>query len=121
MLAEMGHGCARRFDPLTICSYEVDVDDLVDLRTDADRAAAGVRLSDMSCAWKDDLSAGRRPASWRVSDRLLAAGATGILTPSFAMGAEADAANLVLWRWGDDPPHMVRLHDPDGRLLKSPP
>ena len=116
MLVEMGHGFARRFDPLTICSYDVDVADIVDLRTDADRLGAGVNLADMSCAWARDLSDGRRPASWRIAEHLIAAGAAGILTPSFATHARAGMTNLVLWRWGDDLPHRVRLHDPDGRL-----
>jgi RES domain-containing protein len=119
MLLEMGHGFAHRFDPLTICSYDVDVDDLVDLRTEADRAAAAVGLDEMSCAWALDVAAGRRPASWALAERLIAAGATGILTPSFATGARADMANLVLWRWGANPPHKLEVHDPSGRLPKN--
>ena len=119
MLLEMGHGFAHRFDPLTICSYDVDVDNLVDLRTDADRAAAAIRLADMSCPWAYDLATGRRPASWIIADSLIAAGAAGVLTPSFATGARADMANLVLWRWGASPPHKVEVHDPSGRLPKN--
>lgn len=121
MLVEMGHGLARRFDPLTICSYEVDCDDVVDLRTDADRASAGVSLADMSCSWASDLSAGRQPASQRIARKLIAAGAAGILTPSFATHARPDMANLVLWRWGESLPHLVRLHDPAGRLSNPRP
>jgi len=116
---EMGHGFAHRFDPLTICSYDVDVDDLVDLRTDSDRAAAGVELADMSCAWAYDLAAGKRPASWIIADTLIASGASGILAPSFAIGARVDMTNLVLWRWGSKPPHKVAVHDPSGRLPKN--
>jgi RES domain-containing protein len=119
MFLEMGHGFAHRFDPLTICSYDVDVDDLVDLRTDGDRAAAGVALADMSCAWAYDLAAGRRPSSWIIADTLIASGASGILTPSFAIGARVDMTNLVLWRWGSNPPHKVAAHDPSGRLPKN--
>jgi hypothetical protein len=37
MFLEMGHGLAYRFDPLTICSYDVDVADIVDLRSEAGR------------------------------------------------------------------------------------
>src|SRR5205085_1807609 len=44
LFLEMGQGFAHRFDPLTVCSYEVDVDGIVDLRTDRDREAAGVDL-----------------------------------------------------------------------------
>jgi RES domain-containing protein len=119
MFLEMGHGFARRFEPLTICSYDVDVDDLIDLRTEADRAAVAIGMADMSCAWAYDLTAGRRPASWTIADRLIAAGAAGILTPSFATGARIDMTNLVLWRWGADLPYRVEVHDPSGRLPKN--
>lgn len=119
MILEQGHGLAHRFDPLTICSYIVDVEDLVDLRTEADRKAANVDLADMACAWFEDLSNGKRPASWGVAEKLLAARASGIITPSFAHGARADHANLVLWKWGPDLPHKVEVHDPTGRLPRD--
>ena len=38
------------------------------------------------------------------------------MVPSFAPGALASDANLVLWRWGPDLPHRVEVHDPGGRL-----
>ena len=76
-------GFAHRFDPLTVCSYEVDVDGIIDLRTDHDREAAGVDLRDMACAWASDLAIGREPASWNVAERLMASGVPGILVPSF--------------------------------------
>jgi RES domain-containing protein len=119
LFLEMGHGLAHRFDPLTVCSYAVDVDGIVDLRTDRDRAAAGVDLRDMSCAWASDLANGREPASWDVAKRLMAGGVPGILVPSFANGARPDTQNLVLWRWGADLPYRVVVHDPDHRLPKN--
>jgi RES domain-containing protein len=57
MLVEIGHGFAHRFDPLTICSYNVDVDDIVDLRTDSGRAAEAIELTSMSCPF----ATGARP------------------------------------------------------------
>jgi RES domain-containing protein len=119
MLLEMGHGFAHRFDPLTICSYDVDVDDVVDLRTEADRAAAAVRVDEMSCAWAYEVASGRRPTSRALAERLIVAGVAGILTPSFANGARADTTNLVLWRWGADLPQKVVVHDPSRRLPKN--
>jgi RES domain-containing protein len=116
MLLEMGHGFGHRFDPLTLCSYSVDVDDLVDLRTDAARAEAAVDLAAMACPWAYDLASGRVPASQALARRLIGQGAAGILTPSFATGARPDMANLVLWRWGGALPHKVEVHDPEGRL-----
>lgn len=119
MFKEMGHGFGHRFDPLTVCAYAVDVEDIVDLRDDAGRAAAGVVLDDLACAWAYDLTQRRKPASWRVAETLIAAGAAGILVPSFATGARPGMDNLVLWRWGADLPHQVTVHDPDGRLPKD--
>lgn len=119
MICEMGHGFARRFDPLTICTYDLDVADLTDLRSDASRTAAGIALADMACPWELDLSEGRTPASWTIQARLSAAGAAGILAPCFARGARPDMHNLVLWRWGADLPHRVAVYDPSGRLPKD--
>jgi RES domain-containing protein len=119
MLVEIGHGFAHRFDPLTICSYNVDVDDIVDLRTDSGRAAEAIEVTSMSSPWAYDLANGNIPASWEIAKSLLARGAAGILSPSFATGARPDMANLVLWRWGPDLPHKVEVHDPGGRLPKD--
>lgn len=116
LLLEMGHGFGHRFDPLTICSYEVDVADVVDLRGEADRAAQGVALAEMGCAWGSDLAARRIPPSWKIAKTLIAKDAAGILTPSFANGAGPGTANLVLWRWGLTLPHRVKVHDPGRRL-----
>ncbi len=119
MFIEMGHGFGHRLDPLTICSYNVDIDDLVDLRTETQRAASGIALADLACAWAYDLAYGRKPASWNVAEQLIAAGASGIFVPSFAVGARTDMANLVLWKWGPKLPHKVEVHDPSGRLPKD--
>ena len=119
MLLEMGHGFGHRFDPLTICAYDVDVDDIIDLRTDADRSAQGIGLASMACPWAYDRANGRTPASWTLSASLIRAGAAGILAPSFARGARPSMANLVLWKWGPAPPHRVEVHDPNGRLPRD--
>ena len=116
MFTEMGHGFGHRFEPLTVCAYDVDVEDIVDLRGEDGRAAAGVTLADLACPWALDRAEGRTPASWRVATDLMAAGAAGILVPSFANRAKSDAANLVLWRWGDAPPLAIAVFDPSGRL-----
>jgi RES domain-containing protein len=115
----MAHGFPHRLDPLTICSYEVDVDDVVDLRTDPDRTAAGVTLAELGCPWELDLAEGREPASWRIAKQLIAGNAAGILVPSFARGARPDMHNLVLWTWRPDLPHRVNVFDPSGRLPKN--
>jgi RES domain-containing protein len=116
---EVSAGFAYRLTPYVLVSYDVDCDDVADLTSDASRAALGVSLADLACAWGDDMAAGREPASWAVVRRLLADGYVGILTPSFARGAAADEHNLVLWKWGPKRPHQVTAYDPTTKLPKN--
>jgi RES domain-containing protein len=116
---EINQGFAQKIEPCVLCSYDVDCEDIVDLRTDECRKAASVTFADMACAWFFELSQGREPASWRISKRLIVAGAAGVLVPSFAPGATASDQNLVLWRWSSRPPHLVSVYDPSGRLPKD--
>jgi RES domain-containing protein len=116
---EVSGGFAHRLTPYVLCSYDVDCDDIADLRTEAGRASLDVALSELGCAWGDALIAGREPESWAVVRRLRASGCAGILVPSFANGATADDQNLVLWRWGPDLPHRVAVYDPTGKLPKN--
>jgi RES domain-containing protein len=116
---EVSSGFAHRLTPYVLCSYDVDCEDVADLRTESDRTSLGVALSDLASAWGDALIAGREPESWGVVRRLLADGYAGILVSSFANGATADDRNLVLWRWGPDLPHKVTVYDPTGKLTKN--
>jgi RES domain-containing protein len=118
VIAEMTHGFAHRLEPLTVVSYDVDVEDIVDLRTAASRRAAGIKLVDIGCSWELDLAHGREPASWCIVNRLRKT-AAGILVPSFAKGARKDMHNLVLWKWGPHLPYRVTAHDPSGRLPRD--
>ena len=116
---EVSGGFAHRLTPYLLCSYDVDCEDIADLRTETGRTAKGVELDDLACAWGNDLIAGREPASWAVVRRLILEGQAGVLVPSFAHGATADDQNLVLWRWGPDLPHRVEAYDPTGKLPKN--
>lgn len=118
-LREVSHGFAHRLEPLVLCSYDVDCDDVVDLSDEAARRAAGVELGQLASPWALDLTEGRKPASHRAVQRLLQAGAAGAVVPSFATGAGPDDRNLVLWRWGPDLPHRVNVYDPSGRLPRN--
>ncbi|HEY8289760.1 MAG TPA: RES domain-containing protein [Acetobacteraceae bacterium] len=116
---EVSAGFAHRLTPYVLCSYDVDCEDIADLRSDAARAPYSITLDDLGCAWGDALIAGREPVSWRVVHRLLADGCAGMLVPSFANGATPDDQNLVLWRWGPDLPHKVAVYDSTGKLPKN--
>lgn len=116
---EASQGLAYRIDPCVLCSYDVDCDDIVDLRAPEGRDAAGLRLEDMACGWMDFLADGKRPPSWAIYDGLVGEGAAGILVPSFAPGADAGDQNLVLWTWAEDLQHRVSVIDPSGRLPRN--
>lgn len=118
-IKEAAQGFAHKFEPYLLCSYEVDCDDLVDLREATDRRAARVDQEDMACAWFAEAAAGHEPASWRLAKRLIAGGAAGFITPSFASRAKAGDFNLVLWDWSERLPHRVVVFDPSGRLPKN--
>jgi RES domain-containing protein len=118
-IKEMSHGFVHRLDPLVLCSYEVDCDDVVDLTDEAGRRAASVAVDEMSCAWMLEIAHGKRPASWVIYDRLAIGGISGILVPSFAIGADGGDRNLVLWHWGPDLPHKVEVYDSSGRLPRN--
>ena len=105
--------------PLTLCAYEVDCDDILDLTDAGTCAAQGIARADLACAWKDLATRGIRPPSWLVTEGLIAAGSTGVIVPSFARGAGAGDINVVFWDWGADPPHQVRVIDDDHRLPRD--
>ncbi len=116
-IKEAAQGFARKFEPYVLCTYEIDCEDVVDLRAEADRRSAGVAEDDMASAWFTEAAAGREP-SWRLARRLIAGGAAGLIAPSYAIAAGPGDANLVLWRWSGLP-HKVAAYDPSGRLPKN--
>ncbi len=118
-IKEAAQGFARKFEPYVLCTYEIDCDDVVDLRGENERRQARISNEDMASAWFADAAAGREPASWRLARNLIAGGAAGLTAPSFVSGADAGDVNLALWDWSDCLPHKVAVFDPSGRLPKS--
>ncbi len=118
-IKEASQGLALRIEPLVLCSYEVDCEDVLDLTTPAGLKTAGVGEGDLACGWMLLVHEGRTPPTWAMAKRLIGDGLAGVIAPSFAPGATADDRNLVLWRWGADRPHQVSVHDPSGRLPKN--
>ena len=113
---EANQGLAYRIDP-GLC-LDVDCEDIVDLRTTSDREGAGIDFDDMASAWMNFLAEGKRPPSWGICERLIGDGAAGFC-PGFAPGAGAGDQNLVLWRWGEELPHRVKVVDPSGRVPRN--
>lgn len=105
--------------PMTLCAYQVDCADVLDL-TDADVLAAhGIAAADLGCAWKDLATRGIKPPSWTMAEQLAAAGAAAAIVPSFAKGAGGADSNVVFWRWSTDPPHQLRVVDDEQRLPRD--
>jgi RES domain-containing protein len=105
--------------PMTLCAYEVDCEDILNLTDAATLEAHKIAQDDLSCAWKDLSTRGIKPASWAITERLVAAGIAGIVVPSFAKGAVAADINVVFWDWAPNPPHQLRVIDDDQRLPRD--
>ncbi|MGI4798011.1 MAG: RES family NAD+ phosphorylase [Janthinobacterium lividum] len=105
--------------PMTLCAYDVDCDDVLDLTDPATRTAHRTGPADLACAWKDLSTCGQTPPSWALADRLIAGGCAGIIVPSFASGATTIDANVVFWNWGPGSPHQVRVINDFGRLPQT--
>ena len=117
-IAEATQGFAFRFHPLTLCSYDVDCEDIVDLSSEAARDEAGIGDDTLACPWAQSLADGKKPASWSLHQRF-SPRKSGLLVPSFANRAPDGAVNLVLWKWRDRSPHKVIVFDPQTRLPKD--
>jgi RES domain-containing protein len=115
-LREAQAGFPFRFQPMTLCGYEVAAERIVDARRSAALAEAEVTTADLACAWRLDLAEGRVPASWLAVDRLVSCGAQGMVYPSFVLAAAAGDVNLVLWHWGAEDGAHVRVIDDERRL-----
>lgn len=105
--------------PMTLCAYEVDCQDVLDLTDAAVLAERGISPADLGCAWKDLSTHGIAPPGWTLAQRLAGAGTAGIIVPSFASGAGAGDINVVFWHWAADPPHQVRVIDDQGMLPRD--
>lgn len=116
---EAQQGFPFKAQPLTLCAYEVDCADILDLTDLAARDAAGADSGQLGCAWEAIASSGETPPSWRLAESLIAAGCAGVIVPSYAFGATERDVNVVFWIWSRSKPHKLRVIDDDGRLPKD--
>lgn len=105
--------------PTTLVCYEAEIDAVFDTR-DVDALAAegldAAALADTS--WRDQMTRSGEARTQAFARRLLARGLQGLLTRSFAPGAQADDLNLVLWRWGAAAPSKLFVIDDENRLSR---
>ena len=108
-----------KVQPMTLCAYDVDCEEVLDLTDAATLAANRIDPANLACPWKDLSTRGIKPPSWEITERLVAAGMAGVIVPSFAKGAAVADVNVVFWDWAPDPPHQVRVIDDDERLPRD--
>ena len=102
---------------MTLCAYEVDCTSVLDLTDSATRKEYRITLETLSCPWELLAGEGDEPPSWAMARRLIERDVAGIIVPSFAPNAPANARNLVLWRWNrPECDCRVRLIDDENRL-----
>jgi RES domain-containing protein len=116
---EVQQGFPFKAQPMTLCAYEVDCEDILDLTDTTILAAQGIAPADLACPWKDLSTRGIKPSTRLLAERLVARGTAGAIVPSFAVGATAADINVVFWDWAAIPPHQVRVVDDDRRLPKD--
>lgn len=119
--AEYQQGFAGRTQPVTICTYEVDSQPVVDLNNPEvqrilDEQFAGWQTED----WLTKKLRGEEAITWRIVDRLVESGYVGIRVPSYAPNRPDEGSNVVFFDWSPEPPTQVRVIDDDGRLQQRP-
>lgn len=91
---------------LEIVEVDVDADRIVDLRDTAALSVLGVDLADAIAPWQPAVADGETPSSWAVRDRLVGAGANGLIDPSRRQPGQW---HLVLFRWNEPDAPTVTL------------
>ena len=105
--------------PTTLVSYDADIGAVVDFSDPAALAAAGWTMAALSDpSWREQMKAKGEAPTQGLARQILDAGGHGLLVRSFAPGAGPADLNLVLWRWGDQPPTRLELIDSEGRLSR---
>jgi RES domain-containing protein len=116
---EAQQGLPFRAQPMTLVAYRVDCAAIVDLTDPDTLPPLGVAAADLAAPWEDLAVRGLDPPTWVLARRLIAAGAAGILAPSFAPGTGAADRNLILWHWDDAGDCRVQVVDDFGRLPRD--
>lgn len=99
--------------PVTLVAYRADIGPLLDGRDAVALKPFGMTPEDLAdLGWRDRMLSGQRVPTQELAEAAIAQGFAGIVVPSYARGAPADAFNLVLWAWDG----KLDLVDDDDRL-----
>jgi RES domain-containing protein len=111
--------------PGTFCHYDVSLYPVADLTSDSALAALGLTRADLLAPWKDQLSRGLRPSTWRISDKLIGAGYVAALYESAVPKNRPPVrpmpgVNVVVWAWSRRRKgRKVVALDPSGDLPRN--
>lgn len=118
-LIECSQGIPGRLSPVTLCEYDIECENIADLRKPKDQRALSIDFADLNCAWLTVQLSGRIAPSQKVAKDLKARHYNGLLVQSFEPKAQANSYNLILWNWGPKFPFKVNVYDPSGKLPKN--
>ncbi len=103
--------------PTTLVCYEAEIDAVFDTRDTDALAAEGMDAASLTdTSWRDQMRRSGEARTKAFARRLFIRGFQGLLTRSFAPGAQADDLNLVLWTWGATAPSKLHVIDDEDRL-----
>jgi RES domain-containing protein len=115
-LIESQQGFPKRAEPKLICSYDVDINNIIDLTDSHSLSELNYSADKMThCAWLLESKRGNTPYTWQIFEQLYAQQVNGIIVHSSCAQA-AGMKNLVLWRWSDQLPNKVKVIDPQNQL-----
>ena len=99
--------------PTMLIAYEADIGPILDTREASALTRYSLDPTDLADPSWRDLMRKRQPVpTHALAEAATADGFAGILVPSYARGAPAEALNLVLWTWDG----FLALIDVDDRL-----
>ncbi|WP_425053890.1 RES family NAD+ phosphorylase [Psychromarinibacter sp. S121] len=105
------------FQPSVIVEFRADISGLFDARDAGALASVGFAPDNLGDpAWRLRMHRGERVPTQDLAETLIGQGHCGMVVRSFARGARADSANVVLWGWGQGTAASLELVDDDGRL-----
>lgn len=104
--------------PLTLASYFVTFDRVVDLSAGFDPNRWSAEWAGWNCSWRKTARLDRAvPPSWILADHVIASGYKGLLFPSTK---KAGGTNFVIYPQNLDAADELRVHDPHGHLPRDP-
>ena len=117
---------AGNLQPITLVSYDADVEKVFDARDAEALASEGMDAAALAAStWRDEMKTRRdetrtsgEARTQSFARRLIADGYRGLLVRSFAPGTREDDLNLVIWPGGDASPSCLTLIDDEGRLSR---